>query len=160
MGAMQTVGGSGQQPADLVTAEHRRKLLRQSGERQVLQHVMPLERLDEEEAQCSHSLRHRLRSQLALAKQVKLVLADLFRAKLIGSTIKVFSKLLDREQSRILRFQGHSCDARVLPASGLSTELSATTEALLSSLWIANQIGNRYKTIPLRSRLPVIVLHS
>jgi hypothetical protein len=64
----------------------------------MLQHVMPLERLDEEEAQRSHSLRHRLRSQLALTKQVELVLADVFRAKLIGSTMEVFGKLLDREQ--------------------------------------------------------------
>src|ERR1700688_67807 len=109
---MQTVGGSGQQPADLVPAEHRRKLL---------QHVMPLERLDEEEAQCSHSLRHRLRSQLALAKQVELVLADMFRAKLIGSTMKVFSKLrcnqhqpasqlkLDREQVGFYGSRGIGC---------------------------------------------------
>src|SRR6202051_5035150 len=103
---MQTVGGSGHQPAGPVPAEPRRKLLRQSGERQVLQHVMPLERLDEEEAQCSHSLRHRLRSQLALAKQVELVLADMFRAKLIGSTMKVFSKLLDREQVRFYGSRG------------------------------------------------------
>src|SRR5258705_5656316 len=34
----------------------------------------------------------------ALAKQVELVLTDMLRAKLIGSTMKVFSKLLDREQ--------------------------------------------------------------
>ncbi len=41
----------------------------------------------------------------------------------------------------------------------VQTGLPATTETLLSSLWVANQISNRYKAIPLRSRLPVIVLH-
>jgi hypothetical protein len=59
---------------------------------------MPLERLDEEEPQCGNSLRHRLRSQLALTQQVELVLTDMLRAKLVGSTMKVFRKLLDREQ--------------------------------------------------------------
>jgi hypothetical protein len=104
---VQTVGGSGQQPADLPPAEHGRELLRQAGERQVLQHVMSLERLDVEEPQPGHSLRHRLRSQLALTKQVELVLPDMLCTKLIGSTMKVFGK------------QGRSCDVRVLPASGL-----------------------------------------
>ena len=75
--------------------------------------------LDVEEAECGHSLRHRLRSQLALAKQVELVLTDMFRAKLVGSTMKVFSKLLDPRTNRLSRYLGHSCDARVLRASGL-----------------------------------------
>jgi hypothetical protein len=70
---MQPVGGGGQQPADLLPAEHGWELLRQAGERQVLQHVMSLERLDVEEPQPGHSLRHRFRSQLPLTKQVQLV---------------------------------------------------------------------------------------
>ncbi|XWK65994.1 hypothetical protein RBB80_20590 [Tunturiibacter gelidiferens] len=64
----------------------------------MLQHVMSLERLDVEEPQRGHSLRHRLRSQLPLTKQVELVLPDMLCTKLIGSTIKVFGKLLDRKQ--------------------------------------------------------------
>ena len=82
---MQPVGGGSQQPADLLPAEHNGKPLRQPGKRQVLQHVMPLERLDVKEPQRCHSLRHRLRSQLPLTKQVELVLPDMLRTKLVGS---------------------------------------------------------------------------
>jgi hypothetical protein len=64
----------------------------------VFQHVLPLEGLDVEEPQRGHSLRHRLRGQLPLAKQVQLVLPDMLRAKLVGTTMKVFGKLLDRKQ--------------------------------------------------------------
>ena len=64
----------------------------------MLKHVLPLERLDVEEPQRRHSLRHRLRGQLPLTKQVQLVLADMLRAKMVGTTMKVFGKLLDRKQ--------------------------------------------------------------
>jgi hypothetical protein len=107
---MQPVGGGGQQSADLLPAEHGRELLRQAGTRQVLQHVMSLERLDVEEPQRGHSLRHRLRSQLALTKQVELVLPDMLRTKPIGSTMKVFGKLLDRKQVG-------SCGSRAIVAT-------------------------------------------
>ena len=94
---MQSVGARDQQPADLLPAEHGWELLRQSGKRQVLQHVMPLQRLDVEEPQRGYSLRHCLRSQLPLTKQVELVLPDMLRTKLVRSTMKVFGKLLDRK---------------------------------------------------------------
>jgi hypothetical protein len=63
---------------------------------------MSLERLDVEEPQRGHSLRHRLRSQLALTKQVELVLADMLRTKPVGSTMKVLGKLPDRKQVAIV----------------------------------------------------------
>jgi hypothetical protein len=100
----------GQQPANLLSAEHGWEPLRQAGKRQVLQHVMSLERLDVEEPQRGHSLRHRLRSQLALTKQVELVLADMLRTKPVGSTMKVLGKLLDRKQVRF-------CGSRAIVAT-------------------------------------------
>jgi hypothetical protein len=86
------------------------ELLRQAGKRQVFQHALPLERLDVEEPQRRHALRHRLRSQLPLTEQVKLVLPDMLRTKPAGSTSEVFGKLLDRKQIG-------SCGARGIVAT-------------------------------------------
>ena len=76
----------------------------------MLKHVMPLERLDVEEPQRSRSLRNRLRRQLPFAQQVELILTDLLCAKLVGSTMKVFSELLNRMQIA-------SCGARRVVAT-------------------------------------------
>jgi hypothetical protein len=70
-----------------VTAKHGRQLLRQIGKRQMLKHVLPLERLDVEEPKRSCSLRHRFRRQLSFPQQVQLILTYLLRAKLVGSMI-------------------------------------------------------------------------
>ena len=64
----------------------------------MLKHVLPLERLDVEEPKRSRSLRHRFRRQLPFPQQVELILTYVLRAKLVGSTMKVFSELLNRMQ--------------------------------------------------------------
>src|SRR5271163_2474558 len=64
----------------------------------MLKHVLPLERLDVEEPKRSRSLRHGFRRQLPLPQQVELILTYLLCAKLVGSTMKVFSELLNRMQ--------------------------------------------------------------
>src|SRR6202051_3857047 len=61
-------------------------------------HVLPLERLDIEDPKRSRSLRHRFRRQLPFPQQVELILTYVLRAKLVGSTMKVFSELLNRMQ--------------------------------------------------------------
>ena len=83
---------------------------------------LPLERLDVEEPQRSRSLRHRFRRQLPFPQQVELILTDVLGAKLVGSTMKVFSELLNRMQVAPCVCQASSCDARVLRASGLRVE--------------------------------------
>jgi hypothetical protein len=62
----------------------------------MLKHVLPLERLDVEEPKRSCSLRHRFRRQLSFPQQVQLILTYLLRAKLVGRTMKLFGKLLNR----------------------------------------------------------------
>src|ERR1700722_3289612 len=64
----------------------------------MFKHVLPLERLDVEEPQRSRSLRHRFRRQLPFPQQVELVLTYVLRAEPVGSTMKVFSELLNRVQ--------------------------------------------------------------
>src|ERR1700720_4010210 len=59
----------------------------------MFKHVLPLERLDIEEPQ-----RSRFRRQLPFPQQVELILTYVLRAKLVGSTMKVFSELLNRMQ--------------------------------------------------------------
>src|SRR6202167_2380663 len=64
----------------------------------MLKHVLPLERLDVEEPKRSRSLRHRFRRQLPFPQQVELVLTYVLRAEPVGSTMKVFSELLNGVQ--------------------------------------------------------------
>src|SRR5271156_7131224 len=64
----------------------------------MLKRVFPLERLDVEEPKRRRSLRHCLRRQLPFPKQVELIRTYVVRAKLVGSTMKVFSELLNRVQ--------------------------------------------------------------
>src|ERR1700678_148052 len=64
----------------------------------MLKHVLPLERLDVEEPKRSRSLRHRFRRQLPFPQQVELILTYLLGSELVGSTMEVFSELLNRMQ--------------------------------------------------------------
>src|ERR1700679_1259341 len=64
----------------------------------MLKHVLPLERLDVEEPKRSRSLRHRFRRQLRFPQQVERILTYLLGSELVGSTMEVFSELLNRMQ--------------------------------------------------------------
>src|ERR1700721_3237163 len=64
----------------------------------MLKHVVPRERLDGEEPKRSRSLRHRFRRLLPFPQQVELILTYLLGSELVGSTMEVFSELLNRMQ--------------------------------------------------------------
>ena len=87
-GAIQQVGGCLDQPGDFFRAEDGGQAERDFGERNVLQHVGALERLDEEKTERGGPLRHGVGRQFPHAEQVSLILADMLGSEFSGERWK------------------------------------------------------------------------
>jgi hypothetical protein len=84
------------QTCDLLLAEHLRQVQDLLRIRRLGNAPASLQNLHIEETQRSQLLRHRVRSQLPLAEHGCLILANVFRTKLIRRTMEVPGVVLDR----------------------------------------------------------------
>ena len=76
-----------------------------------------LQDLEEEEAQCADHLIDRVVGELSVTEQMGGVLADLFRAELVGRTVEIARKILDEFAGRRAWYLQCNCDARFHRAS-------------------------------------------
>src|SRR5450759_4142127 len=87
------------------------------GHRDIIQQVVPFQRLVEEETEGGHVLLHRACIELLVLKQVCLVLAQMIGSELVGRLMEVLGEVLHDSQVPLLRYSGHNYDAGVPPAS-------------------------------------------
>ena len=82
----------------LIRAEDLRQLSMPLGYRDILERVPPFQGLVEEEAESSYVLLYRACIELLVLKQMRLVLAQVFRSKLVGRLVEVLGEVLHDSQ--------------------------------------------------------------
>jgi hypothetical protein len=99
-GAMHEVAGRLDEPRYVPLIENRRQSPLSLGKWNVVGKVRPTQRLDEQKAKCGGATLDGSGRQLALAKQISLVLADMVRAKRFRRTVEVPRKVFNRKDVR------------------------------------------------------------
>ncbi len=97
-GLVKQVAGRADQQRYLIRAEDLRQLAMPLGHREIIQQVVPFQRLVEEEAESGHVLLHGARIELLVLKQVRLVLAQMVGSELVGSLMEVLGEVLHDSQ--------------------------------------------------------------
>ena len=97
---MHQVAGRFDQRGDFPLAQHRRQLARLLRQRNVLQHIVPFQRFDEEEPEGGTVLHHGPGLQLPLSKQVSLKLPHMLGAELVRWLAEIRSQLVHHTDVR------------------------------------------------------------